>query len=68
MEIEWLHDAEIRFPIRGGEATLSANRAGLLSLAAQLTRLAEEAPGCHVHYDACNSLGDGSDELIVERA
>ena len=47
---------------------VSANREGLLSLAGQLAALAEEKPGTHIHYDAGNSLEEGSAEMIIEKA
>ena len=53
--------------MQGGEATLSANREGLLSLSRILADLAKEPPGSHIHLDAYNSLEDGSAELIVEK-
>ena len=46
---------------------ISANREGMLSLAKQLTALADGAPGDHIHYDEKNSLEEGSAELIIER-
>ncbi len=67
MKIDWTDDFTIRVRIEKGAAVISANREGLLSLAAQLSALARETPGTHIHYDALNSLEDGSDELIVER-
>ncbi len=68
MNIEWEGGAEIRVTADNGIALISANREGLLSLARQLAALAEEAPGCHIHYDAYNSLEEGSAELVVEKA
>lgn len=68
MEFTWEDGFRIRVRARQGEVVLSANRAGLLSLAAHLTALAEEAPGSHLHYDAYNALEEPSDELIIERA
>ena len=67
MEIKWKDDFEIRFRIEGGTAVISANRDGLLSLVEQLTALAGEEPGSHIHYDEYNSLEDGSHELIIEK-
>ena len=67
MKIEWTDGFEIRVRTDGNEVLISANREGLLSLAAQLTALAEEAPGSHIHYDTCNSLEEGSAELIIEK-
>ena len=67
MELKWKDNFEIRFRTDYGSAVISASRDGLLSLADQLTMLAGEEPGSHIHYDAYNSLEDGSDELIIEK-
>ena len=67
MKIEWTDGFEIRVRVDGDEVLISANREGLLSLAEQFSALAEEAPGCHIHYDGQNSLEEGSSALIVER-
>lgn len=67
MKIEWIDGFEIRVSIASGGAVISANKEGLLSLAKQLTALAEETPGSHIHYDENNSLEEGSAELIFVR-
>ena len=67
MKVEWVDGSEIRVRAEGGGTVISANREGLLSLAKQMTALAEEPPGSHIHYDENNSLEAGSAELIVER-
>ncbi len=67
MHFEWVDGFEIRVTADRQEAVISANRAGLLSLARQLEALANGAPGDHIHYDAYNSLEEGSAELIIER-
>ncbi len=67
MDIDWVNGFEIRVAIDHGEAVISANREGLLSLAGQLAALAEEAPGSHIHYDDGNSLEDGSAGMIIEK-
>ena len=67
MRIEWEPNFSIRVGVQGGEATLSANRDGLRSLARIFADLAEEPPGSHIHLDAYNSLEEGSAELIVEK-
>ena len=67
MELEWTEGFEIRVDAKDGRVLLSANREGLLSLAAQLAALAEAAPGSHIHYDEYSALEEGSAELIVER-
>ena len=66
MEIKWETGAEISARTENGLAVISANRAGLLSLANQFAALAEEKPGSHLHLDAYNALEDGSAELIIE--
>ena len=66
MTIDWVDGHEIRVSADTGEAVISANREGLLSLARQLVALAEEPAGSHIHYDENNSLEKGSAELIVE--
>ncbi len=65
MKIDWVDGFEIRVSSTQAEAVISANREGLLSLARQIAALAEEAPGSHIHYDAYNSLEEGSSELII---
>ncbi len=67
MNIEWKDGFAISVRADRDAVVISANQEGLLSLAGQLTALAGEAPGSHIHYDAHNSLEDGSTELIVER-
>lgn len=66
MDIAWIDGYEIKVSVENGAAVISANREGLLSLAAQLTALANAEIGAHIHYDAYNSLEDGSTELIIE--
>ena len=67
MKTEWIDGFEIRVSVDHGEAVISANKEGLLSLAQQLAALAEETPGSHIHYDEYNSLENGSTELIIVR-
>ena len=67
MELNWVEGFEIWVGTDGKETCISANRAGLLSLANHLQALAEEAPGCHIHLDDFNSLSDGSSEQIKEK-
>ncbi len=65
MNVEWIDGSVITVRLDGGEAVITANREGLLSLAKQFTALAEAAPGSHIHYDPYNSLEEGSAGLIV---
>ena len=67
MKINWVNGSKIRVNHDQDEIVISANREGLLSLAGQLTALAEGVPGDHIHYDENNSLEKGSAELIIER-
>ena len=68
MKIEWVDGFEIKAVVNNDEIVISANREGLLSLAKQLTLLADGIPGDHIHYDESNSLEEGSAKLIIERA
>ena len=67
MKINWMEGSEIYVDNTDEEVVISANREGLISLAGQLTALAEGEPGDHIHYDDNNSLEKGSVELIIER-
>ena len=67
MKIHWVDGFEIRVSVEHGEAVISANKEGLLSLAQQLTALAEETAGSHIHYDEYNSLEERSAELTIEK-
>ena len=66
MEITWEDSFTIQVKVNDGTVIISANKNGLLSLAAQLTSLAQAPPGSHIHYDAFNSLEEGSAEMIIE--
>lgn len=67
MDIAWIDGYEIKVSIENSATVISANREGLLSLAALLTALANAEIGAHIHYDEYNSLEDGSTELMIER-
>lgn len=67
MKIEWVDGFTIKTEASDGEFVISANKEGMLSLAKQLTALAEGEIGDHIHYDENNSLENGSAELIIER-
>jgi len=53
--------------VDGNTTIVSANKAGLISLAKNLTLLADELSGSHIHLDDYNSLEEGSSELIIEK-
>lgn len=68
MDIEWEEGFTINVRVDDrGAVVVTANREGLLSLARQLTALAEADPGCHIHYDEYNSLEEGSTEMVIEK-
>ena len=67
-EIEWAEGFEIRVKVDREAVIIEANKEGMLSLAKQLTALAEAEPGQHIHYDEYNSLEEGSTEMIIVRA
>lgn len=65
MELNWVDGYVINVQVQGSEVVLSANEAGLLSLANHLIALSECEPGSHVHLDKYNSLEDDSVDLII---
>ena len=67
MRVELENGFRITVRIRGGETHIAANKAGLLSLARQLTALTQQKPGSHIHHDEYNALEDGSQVLVIER-
>ena len=67
MKIEWVDGFEIKVVAENDGIVISANREGLLSLAKQLTALADGVPGDHIHYDTYNSLVEGSTEVTIEK-
>ena len=68
MDIEWVDGFTIRVRSdSNGTVVVSANREGLLSLAGQLTALADAEAGSHIHYDECNSLEEGSSQMLIEK-
>ena len=67
MTIEWVDGYQIKAAVENNDIVISANRAGMLSLAKQLIALADGVPGDHIHYDEHNSLEEGSAEMVIER-
>ena len=68
MNIEWVGNFKIEVGLDIDNAVvISANRDGLLSLARQLTALADDSVGSHIHYDDYTSLEDGSIEMIIQK-
>ncbi len=67
LRLDWVDGFSVSVRMDPDGAVISANREGLLSLAGHLAALAKEAPGSHLHLDACNALEDGSSPLIIEK-
>lgn len=68
MDMEWEDGFTIEVKVETDDTVvISANREGLLSLARQLTDLANESIGSHIHYDVYNSLEDGSSDMIIQK-
>ena len=58
MDIKWVDGFEIRVNIDGEAVLISANREGLLSLAEQLTMLAEQPAGSQPDQSAATDYGN----------
>lgn len=68
MEFKWEEGFKIAVEIQDGDVVISANEAGLRSLANHLIALADDGTrGAHFHLDEYNSLETGSAELIVQK-
>jgi len=69
LALDWEKSFEIQVSFDHGAMMISANKAGLISLAKQLLTLAQdEVPkGAHLHYDEYNSLEVGSADMIIEK-
>lgn len=67
--LNWEADSIIKTKIEDGATTISANGAGLASLANHFAALAQEkAPtGSHIHLDDPFGLEKGSTELIIAK-
>lgn len=69
LKSHWEYGFEITVNESKNNILISANKAGLISLAIQLLTLAQDTvpPGVHIHYDEHNSLENGSKELVIEK-
>ncbi|MBR2790974.1 MAG: hypothetical protein IKD70_10270 [Eggerthellaceae bacterium] len=67
MQVIWKDGFSISARVENGTVLVTANAAGLRSLANICQALADEPRGAHIHLDEFNSLEDGSAELIIER-
>jgi len=70
LSIHWEDGFEITTKTGKNEILISANKAGLISLAMQLLTLAQDdvPTGNHFHLDEHNSLESGSIALVIEKA
>ncbi len=68
MDMVWENGFTIKVGVDDeNTVVISANKEGLRSLARQLTALASEEVGSHIHYDEYNSLEEGSCRMIIEK-
>lgn len=69
LKFKWEPNFDIDLQCKEGSIILSANKAGLVSLANHLLNLAQDAVplGYHIHLDDTNALDSGSQELIVQK-
>jgi hypothetical protein len=69
LQLEWEEGFEIKTAIINGDIVISANKAGLISLARHMLTLAQDVVpvGHHLHFDEFNCLEEDSAELIIER-
>ena len=69
LSFEWEYGFEIETKIIEGEFIISANKAGLISLARQMLALAQDGvpENYHLHLDEYNSLEPGSTELVIQK-
>ena len=61
---------EISVELINGQVLISANKAGLVSLANQLLNLSQDAApsGSHMHLDDYDSLEAGSIEMVIPKS
>lgn len=66
---KWEDGFEVKSVVDNGVIIITANKAGLISLANHLLNLAQDniPAGHHLHFDEYNSLEEGSNELIIEK-
>lgn len=69
IEYKWENGFDIETQFKDEVIKLTANKAGLISLANHLLNLAQDniPSGYHLHFDEYNALEEGSKELIIEK-
>lgn len=67
---KWENGFEIKSVTNNEVIIITANKAGLISLANHLLNLEQDnvPAGNHLHLDEYNSLEEGSNELIIEKS
>ena len=69
IEYKWENGFEIKAVTNNEVIIITANKAGLISLANHLLNLAQDKipAGHHLHFDQYNSLEEASNELIIQK-
>lgn len=69
-EYQWQTGFDLKIQYEDGSVVITANKAGLYSLANHLLNLSQdEIPeGYHLHFDTNNSLEEGSVDLIIQKS
>ena len=69
IQLKWEDGFKIKTEFCCNSIIISANKAGLISLASHILTLAQDSTnmGTHIHLDEYNSLENDSLELIVQK-
>lgn len=69
IKLKWEKGFNIKVERAGDEILISANKAGLISLANHLLTLSQDEilEGTHIHLDEYNSLEESSLDVIIEK-
>jgi hypothetical protein len=69
IKYKWEKNFEIKVEIDKNTVLISANKAGLMSLANHLLNLSQDKipSGYHMHFDEINSLEENSAELTIQK-
>lgn len=69
LQFKWEDGFIVETKIEDGQIVISANQAGLISLANHLLSLAQEGvpAGRHMHFNEYNSLEESSVEMVLEK-
>lgn len=69
IQLKWEDGFKIKTELCCNSIIISANKAGLISLASHMLALAQDTinTGTHIHLDEYNSLENNSLELIIQK-